>query len=42
MKKQYDTPKLTVHGDVIKITQTWGRDWRRLREWRNDKPSCGS
>jgi hypothetical protein len=41
MKKKYETPKLTVHGDVIEITQTRRR---RPRDggWRPDKPSCGS
>ena len=40
MKKQYETPKLTVHGDVVEVTQTWNRDWRRDGGWR--PPSCGS
>ena len=41
MKKQYETPKLTVHGDVTEITQT-RRGRRRGGGWRPDKPSCGS
>jgi hypothetical protein len=29
MKKQYNAPKLTVHGDVAEITQVLGRSSRK-------------
>lgn len=52
MKKTYDTPKLTIHGDVKSITQTRGFDWGDFdfRDGRGGKqndggrrrPPCGS
>jgi len=40
MKKQYDTPNLTIHGNVKSITQTFGKPPRG--QWPHDRPSCGS
>jgi len=43
MKKQYDTPNLTIHGSVKSITQTYGRPpfgQRPPGQW--TPPSCGS
>jgi hypothetical protein len=40
MKKQYDTPNLTIHGNVKSITQNL--HGRPHGQWTPDKPSCGS
>ena len=40
MKKQYETPNLTIHGSVKSITQTFGH--RPHGQWPPDRPSCGS
>jgi hypothetical protein len=43
MKKQYDTPNLTIHGSVKSITQNFDRRWPGQHppgQW--TPPSCGS
>lgn len=44
MKKNYETPKLQMHGDVAKITNNRSRNFSNnfAKDYDGRRPPCGS